>query len=97
MNSYNNIFENILINNRIKWSGNISRINDERIPKIFNIKVIRPWGRPRSRWKQQARKDVTCTEGRTWEDNDEGLWEDRQMQTLGCWDSLHKSRNKKKF
>jgi hypothetical protein len=33
-------------------------------------------GRPRSRWEQQVRKDITRKDGRTWEvTEEEGLWE----------------------
>jgi hypothetical protein len=41
----------------------------------YNSKGLR--GRPRSRWKQQVRKDVTQREGRPWKENEE-LWEDKE-------------------
>jgi hypothetical protein len=31
-----------------------------------------PRGRPRLRWEQQVRKDVTQNEGRTWKETEEG-------------------------
>jgi hypothetical protein len=49
-------------------------MKEQRIlKKVFNIKVKgkRQRGRPRSRWKQQVRKNVTQEEGRTWEEIEE--------------------------
>jgi hypothetical protein len=44
-------------------------MNKERIPKkvlYLKVKGKCPRGRPRSRWKQQVRKDVRQREGRPW-------------------------------
>jgi hypothetical protein len=37
-------------------------MKEERIPKVFNVKVKHPRGRLRTRLKQQFRKDVTWKE-----------------------------------
>jgi hypothetical protein len=37
----------------------------------MKVKGKRPGGRPRSRWKQQVRNDVTQKEGRKWEEIEE--------------------------
>jgi hypothetical protein len=51
----------------MRWYDCVARIIEERIPQIFfNMKVKGkcPSGRPRSRWEQQVRKDVTQREGK---------------------------------
>jgi hypothetical protein len=48
----------------------------------MEVKGKRPRGRPRSRWEQQARKEVTQKEGRTWEEIEEQkLWQRLGFQT----------------
>jgi hypothetical protein len=65
----------------MRWYGHVLRMNKERIPKkVSNMKVKgkHPRGRPRSRWEQQVREDVTQREVRPWEEIEEmELWEDR--------------------
>jgi hypothetical protein len=40
------------------------------MPKISDMKLKGkfPRGRPKSRWEQQVRKDITQREGRPWEE-----------------------------
>jgi hypothetical protein len=69
-----NSLDNKLTHNRMRWCGHVLRMNEERIPKkVLNMNMTgkHPRGRPRSRKKQQVRKDVTQREGMSWEETEE--------------------------
>jgi hypothetical protein len=53
--------EGKLTNNRTRWCGHILRMNERIQKKVQNMKAKgkQSKGRPRSRWEQQVRKDVT--------------------------------------
>jgi hypothetical protein len=73
------------MNNRIKWHGQVLTMNKYLNPREgFEHGTQRkcPRGRPKLRWKQQVRKDVTQNEGRTWKETEEGSF--GKIETLDC-------------
>jgi hypothetical protein len=63
-------------------------MNNKMRKKVSNMQVKRkcPKGRLRSKYREQVRKIVTKKEGKTCEENEEEeVWEERQMERLGCW------------
>jgi hypothetical protein len=45
----------------LRWFGHVRRIDEHRIPKrLLEMKMNgrRPRGRPRTRWKDQVKRDV---------------------------------------
>jgi hypothetical protein len=54
--------------NRLKWYGHIMRMADERISKNMlemKLRGIRPTGKTRTRWMDQARRDME-KRGKKW-------------------------------
>lgn len=71
----------IVSRSRVRWYGHVRRMNNRRKAKQYFEKVVvgkRPVGRPRKKWIEQVKKDVT-ERGQDWDKiHDEELYKDRK-------------------
>lgn len=66
---------------RLKWYGHVKRMEEGRLPKVMEELAItgkRPRGRPRRRWIDDIKKDVTRRGYRFENIQQEEVWKDRK-------------------
>ena len=57
--------------NRLRWFGNVQRMEENRIPKrvlYMNLGTTRLRGRPRNRWQDEVREDGRIVGGEAWQE-----------------------------
>lgn len=73
----------IMKSRRLEWAGHSIRMNEERRPRMVMKMVsegMRPVGRPRKRWSDGMREDLTRLD--TWRNCRESVEDIREWRTL---------------